>query len=66
MFQFPGFASLLREMTDLAAGRVAPFGDPGINASLQLPQAYRSLARPSSPLDAKASAVCLILFDLKS
>jgi hypothetical protein len=33
---------------------------------VQLPQAYRSLARPSSPLDAKASAVCLILFDLKS
>ena len=33
---------------------------------MQLPQAYRSLARPSSPLDAKASTVRLIAFDLKS
>ena len=32
---------------------------------MQLPQAYRSLSRPSSPLDAKASTVCLIAFDLK-
>ena len=31
---------------------------------MQLPQAYRSLPRPSSPLDAKASTVCLIAFDL--
>ena len=52
-------------MTDLAARRVAPFGDPGITARVQLPQAYRSLPRPSSPLDAKASTVCLIAFDLK-
>jgi hypothetical protein len=52
-------------MTDLAAGRVSPFGHPGITAHVQLPQAYRSLSRPSSPLDAKASTVCLIAFDLK-
>jgi len=52
-------------VTDLAIGRVAPFGHPGITARLQLPQAYRSLPRPSSPLDAKASTVCLIAFDLK-
>jgi hypothetical protein len=52
-------------VTDLAAGRVSPFGHPGITARLQLPQAYRSLPRPSSPLDAKASTVCLIAFDLK-
>ena len=64
MFQFPGFASLLREMTDLAAGRVAPFGDPGITACLQLPQAYRSLPRPSSPLCAKASTVRPYTLDL--
>ena len=31
---------------------------------MQLPQAYRSLPRPSSPLDAKASTVRLIAFDL--
>ena len=53
-------------MTDLAARRVSPFGHPGITAHVQLPQAYRSLSRPSSPLDAKASTVCLIAFDLKS
>ena len=64
MFQFPGFASRLREMTDLAAGRVAPFGDPGITASVQLPQAYRSLARPSSPSCAKASTVRPYALDL--
>ena len=52
-------------MTGLAAGRVSPFGHPGITAHVQLPQAYRSLSRPSSPLDAKASTVCLIAFDLK-
>ena len=39
-------------------GWVAPFGHPRINASLQLPAAFRSLARPSSPLYAKASTVC--------
>jgi hypothetical protein len=51
-------------VTDLAIGRVSPFGHPGITAHVQLPQAYRSLSRPSSPLDAKASTVCLIAFDL--
>ena len=34
--------------------RVSPFGNPGINAHVQLPQAYRSLSRPSSAPDAKA------------
>ena len=29
---------------------VAPFGNPRINAYVQLPVAYRSLSRPSSPL----------------
>ena len=53
-------------MTSVAAGRVSPFGHPEITARVQLPQAYRSLPRPSSPLDAKASTVCLIAFDLKS
>ena len=37
--------------------RVAPFGNPGINGYLHLPQAYRSLSRPSSPPRAKASTV---------
>ena len=43
-------------LPSLAAGippderrRVAPFGDLRINACLRLPEAYRSLPRPSSP-----------------
>ena len=32
-----------------SASRVAPFGHPGIKAHLQLPLAFRSLSRPSSP-----------------
>ena len=38
-------------------GRVAPFGDPRIEGRLRLPAAYRSLPRPSSAPDAKASTV---------
>jgi hypothetical protein len=64
MFQFPGLASLLREMIGLTTDRVTPFGDPGITACLQLPQAYRSLPRPSSPLCAKASTVRPYTLDL--
>src|SRR6266852_853241 len=64
MFQFPGFASPLREMIDLAVDRVSPFGNPGITACLQLPQAYRSLPRPSSPPCAKASTVRSYALDL--
>ena len=33
---------------------VSPFGNPRIEAYLQLPEAYRSLSRPSSAPDAKA------------
>ena len=36
-------------MTGHNPGRVPPFGHPGINARLQLPPAFRSLPRPSSP-----------------
>ena len=52
MFQFPGLAPVLPRVTRLATGRVSPFGHPGITACVQLPQAYRSLPRPSSPLGA--------------
>ena len=62
MFQFPGLAPF--RVTGLATSRVSPFGHPEITASVQLPQAFRSLARPSSPLDAKAFTVRFILFDL--
>ncbi len=37
---------------------VAPFGDPWIKACSQLPKAFRSVPRPSSPLGAKASTRC--------
>ena len=37
--------------------RVAPFGNPRIKGYVPLPAAYRSLSRPSSPRDAKASVV---------
>ena len=54
MFQFPAFASLDDGCLDR---RVAPFGNQRINARVQLPVAYRSLPRPSSPLGAKASTM---------
>ena len=38
--------------------RVAPFGNLRINTCLRFPVAYRSLPRPSSAPDAKASALC--------
>ena len=55
MFQFPGFASPFRVMTSAAAGRVSPFGHPGLLACVPLPPAYRRLPRPSSPPCAQAS-----------
>ncbi len=39
-------------------GRVSPFGNLRIKAYSQLPEAYRSVLRPSSPLRAKASTEC--------
>ena len=44
------------------ACRVPPFGNPGIEAYVQLPRAYRRLSRPSSPSGSKASAARLISF----
>ena len=47
----------LFDSTHAAGGllqRVSPFGNLRINAYLQLPEAYRSLSRPSSAPDAKA------------
>ena len=37
--------------------RVAPFGNPRIKSCLQIPAAFRSLPRPSSPPRAKASPI---------
>ncbi len=44
--------------------QVALFGYLRINACLQLPEAFRSLPRPSSAPGAKAFAVCSYLLDL--
>ena len=41
--------------------RVSPFGNPRIKVYSQLPRAYRSVSRPSSPLDAKASTKCTFI-----
>ena len=45
-------------LSDDLNGRVSPFGNPRIKAYSQLPVAYRSVLRPSSPLNAKASTKC--------
>src|SRR5262245_7745956 len=61
MSHFPPLAStrlcIQRAMTGHDSRRVSPFGHPRIEACLQLPEAYRSLPRPSSPSRAKASTV---------
>jgi hypothetical protein len=66
MFQFPGFASLQRVMTGLAPRRVSPFGHLGLTACVRLPQAFRSLPRPSSPSCAQASPTRLRSLDYTS
>ena len=43
---------------------VPQFGNPRIEAYLQLPAAYRSLSRPSSAPDAKAFTLCSLLLEL--
>lgn len=50
-------------MTWLAPCRVSPFGHLGITACVQLPRAYRSLPRPSSPLCTQASSTCFRSLD---
>jgi hypothetical protein len=65
MFQFPGFALLLRGVTGVPAGRVSPFGHPRLSGCVPLPSAYRSLPRPSSPPCAQASPTGLLSLDHK-
>ena len=61
MFHFPwcrlGGLWIHPPMAAGKGGRVAPFGNPRIKALWRLPEACRSLMRPSSPPDAKASVV---------
>ena len=62
MVHFPSLAPPLlwiqRGVTRNYPGWVSPFGNPRIKACLRLPEAYRSLLRPSSPPCAKASTEC--------
>ena len=51
------------QMTVLTYSRVPPFGHLRISARFQLPEAFRRIPRPSSPLTAKASTVCASLLD---
>ena len=59
MFHFPEYRPrnlwIQFQVTEHYLCRIAPFGNPRIKACLQLPAAYRSLSRPSSPVNAKAS-----------
>ena len=64
MFQFPGFARILRDSS--SSYRVSPFGHPRINSCLPIPAAFRSLPRPSSPIEAKASSVRSLFLRLES
>ena len=48
----------------VALRRVSPFGNLRIEAHLQLPEAYRSLSRPSSAPDAKAFPLRSFMLDL--
>jgi hypothetical protein len=61
MFQFSPLASIRlciqRRMTAYYRCRVSPFGHLRITAYVRLPEAFRSLSRPSSPVRAKASTV---------
>jgi hypothetical protein len=47
----------------LLAEWVSPFGHPRIKVCCRLPEAFRRLPRPSSPLTAKASTVCACSLD---
>src|SRR4051795_12017423 len=61
MFQFSPLALvplwIQGRVTRHDSRRVSPFGHPRINAYVRLPEAFRSLSRPSSPVRAKASTV---------
>ena len=68
MFHFPGCPPVRLwihlTVTVHCHSRVPPFGYPGIKAYLQLPQAFRSLSRPSSAISALASTLRSYSLDL--
>ncbi len=57
MFQFPGLALALLQVIRLQRTRLSHSEIFGYIARVQLPEAYRSLPRPSSPLRVKASTI---------
>jgi hypothetical protein len=62
MFQFAGLPPpglcVQPGVTGHDPSRVSPFGHPRITVCSRLPEAFRSLPRPSSALGAKASTPC--------
>ena len=63
MFHFPRFASPSNDGDNSLCCWVPPFGHLRISAPYRLPSAFRRLARPSSPPDARASAMRAFLLD---
>ncbi len=65
MFQFPGFRffNLCIQLKIPHMRGVPPFGNQRIIGHSHLPAAYRSVSRPSSPLDGKASSKCPFALD---
>ena len=66
MFHFPGFASYTYEFSARYLPSVGGFPHSdivGSQSGCRLPDAFRRLQRPSSPLAAKASTVCAYSLD---
>ena len=66
MFQFAGFASLILWIQIRILYKYSGFPHSDIAGSMlhcQLPRAFRRLARPSSPVIAKASTTCTYVLD---
>ena len=66
MVQFTGCPPGVILVTGHHPRRVSPFGNPGIQARLQLPRAFRRLLRPSSASGPKASTLRRRLLSLPS
>ena len=70
MFHFPGCPPMNLWIQFMVTGhypsRVPPFGDLRIKAHLRLPEAFRSLSRPSSAISALASTLRSCSLDLCS
>ena len=67
MFQFPWFPPsglCVHPAVTHLVGRVSPFGHRRFEACTRLPDAFRSVPRPSSALVTQASPVRLLLLDL--